>query len=174
MASTNDFPKPTYITGSCLCGALKYRIDFPKDHDFDKASGTCQCTQCRKNTSSLFYIYHKVPFTAFRWTSPTPCPTLKAYQATPGNSRGFCTSCGSMMYWRTNAGPHISVPIGTVDPLFLFGEGADGVEVPKEGFGMALMRCGGGHEWCGNEIPGVTRKEDISLFKRGEQFLEDD
>ena len=32
MAST----APTYITGGCLCGKIRYRADFPKDHDFQK------------------------------------------------------------------------------------------------------------------------------------------
>ena len=25
---------PTNATGGCLCGAIRYKIKFPKDHDF--------------------------------------------------------------------------------------------------------------------------------------------
>ncbi|KAI1363106.1 hypothetical protein F5Y08DRAFT_252300 [Xylaria arbuscula] len=32
-----EYPKPKYITGGCLCEALRYRIDFPEDHDFEKS-----------------------------------------------------------------------------------------------------------------------------------------
>jgi hypothetical protein len=48
-----------------------------------------------------------------------------------------------------------------VDPLYLFGEGADGVEVPKEGFGLALANCHGEHFWAENEIPGVTDEMEL-------------
>lgn len=50
-----------------------------------------------------------------------------------------------------------------MDPLYLFGEGADGVGqdtfgqvVPEEGYSMALASGHGSHEWCANEIKGVT------------------
>jgi hypothetical protein len=48
-----------------------------------------------------------------------------------------------------------------VDPLYLIGEGADGVEVPKEGFGLALANCRGEHFWVGNEIKGVTDEMEL-------------
>ncbi|KAI0400652.1 Mss4-like protein [Xylaria palmicola] len=173
MASSTDYPKPKYITGGCLCESLKYRIDFPEDHDFEKCSGSCQCTQCRKNTGSLFFPSHRLPLSAFRWTSSTT-DALGRYNATPGAERGFCTRCGSFLYWR-RASPdsgEITIAIGTVDPLFLFGEGADGVGVPKQGFGVALANGGGGHEWCANEIPGVTDEMGY-LHGRGKRWPTD-
>jgi hypothetical protein len=36
MTSSTEFPKPKFITGGCLCEALRYRIDFPENHDFEK------------------------------------------------------------------------------------------------------------------------------------------
>ena len=35
--TTTDFPTPKHIKGGCLCGALRYEIDFPPDHDFKAA-----------------------------------------------------------------------------------------------------------------------------------------
>jgi len=32
-----DFLKPKSITGGCLCGGVRYQVDFPPDHDFRKA-----------------------------------------------------------------------------------------------------------------------------------------
>lgn len=32
--SPENFPKPSTITGGCLCGAIRYQVDFPEDHDF--------------------------------------------------------------------------------------------------------------------------------------------
>ncbi|KAK4221510.1 Mss4-like protein [Podospora fimiseda] len=149
-------PLPKKVTGSCLCGKIAYRIDFPQDHPFKDKSGTCQCTQCRKSTSSLFFLYHQVPFSAFTFT--TPVDTLKNYYCTAGKARGFCVNCGTFLYWRREEGPNISIAIGTIDPLYLFGEGweeSEG-EVPKGGFGRALANACGGHEWVKNEVPGVT------------------
>ncbi|KAI0184890.1 Mss4-like protein [Xylaria flabelliformis] len=163
MASSTDFPKPKYVTGGCLCQSLTYRIDFPDNFDFEKGSLTCQCTQCRKNTGSFFFPSQNVPESAFRWTS-SGTDTLGRYNATPDGERGFCTKCGSFLYWRhadTSVSDRIGVAVGTVDPLFLFGEGADGTQVPKGGFGHILSNGGGGHLWCDNEIPGVTDKMEF-------------
>ncbi|KAL2127316.1 hypothetical protein VTI74DRAFT_10937 [Chaetomium olivicolor] len=169
MASDFDLgPLPKKITGSCLCGKIAYRIDFPEDHDFLDNSGTCQCTQCRKSTSCLFFVYHKVPYSAVTWTTPTD--TLRNYYCSEGNARGFCNQCGSFLYWRREAGPYISIAIGTVDPLYLFGEGWEksNGEVPQGGYGRALANNCGDHEWTGNEIPGVTDNlEFVGVGPRG-------
>ncbi|KAI0430389.1 Mss4-like protein [Xylaria sp. FL1042] len=177
MASPNEFPKPKYITGGCLCEALRYRIDFPENHDFEASSWTCQCTQCRKNTGSFFLASHHVSNSAFHWTSPNT-DSLRRYHTTPVAERGSCANCGSFLYWRrvspeAEAGD-IYIAVGSIDPLFLFGEGADGVEVPKGGFGVALASGAGGHVWCANEIPGVTDKGKMGyLHERGERFSQD-
>ncbi|KAI1747509.1 Mss4-like protein [Xylaria castorea] len=162
MASSTEFPKPKHVTGGCLCRSLTYMIDFPDNHDFEQNSITCQCTQCRQNTGSFFFPSHMVPLSALRWTSPST-DTLGRYHATPEAERGFCTRCGSFLYWRRvepeTERTSISIAVGTVDPLFLLGEGADGTtEVPKGGFGVALANGAGRHLWCENEIPGVTDK----------------
>ncbi|KAI0547183.1 Mss4-like protein [Xylaria curta] len=169
MAS--DSPtKPKYVTGGCLCQSLTYRIDFPENHDFKKNSLTCQCTQCRKNTGSFFFPSQNVPTSAFRWTSPTD--TLGRYHASPEAERGFCTKCGSFLYWRNIAADRIGVTVGTIDPLFLFGEGADGKQVPQEGFGRVLSHAEGGHLWCDNEIQGVTDK--MEFLKSGIRWANSD
>ena len=36
MASVPDFPKPKFVTGGCLCGAVRYRIDFADEFEFTK------------------------------------------------------------------------------------------------------------------------------------------
>lgn len=33
MTSMPDLPKPKTITGGCLCGAIRYRVNFPNGHD---------------------------------------------------------------------------------------------------------------------------------------------
>ncbi|KAK4125984.1 hypothetical protein N657DRAFT_568464 [Parathielavia appendiculata] len=159
-----SFPKPKFITGGCLCNSLRYRVNFPDDHDFEASFGTCQCTQCRKQSGSLFFTCHiiKPASTQFKFTSPTT--TLKTFRASPEAERVFCGECGSWIYWKHSDKDYLCFTIGTVDPLYLFGEGADGVEVPKGGFGLALASGAGEHVWVGNEIKGVT--DTIELLGR--------
>ncbi|CAI4215509.1 unnamed protein product [Parascedosporium putredinis] len=112
MSDTLDLgPLPKTITGSCQCKRIAYKVDFGENHSFTDASGTCQCTQCRRSTSCLFFVYHKVPYSSLTWTTPTD--TIKNYYCTEGNARGFCAECGTFLYWRRETGPNISIAIGT-------------------------------------------------------------
>lgn len=36
-SATDSFEKPESITGGCLCGSIRYKVVFPKDHDFLKS-----------------------------------------------------------------------------------------------------------------------------------------
>lgn len=119
-------------------------------------------------------MYHQVPYSSLTWTTPTA--SLKNYYCTEGRARGFCGECGTFFYWRREGGPNISMAIGTVDPLYLFGEGWEesNGEVPKGGFGRALANACGGHEWVRNEIPGVTDNLVIlGVGGRGERMDSD-
>jgi hypothetical protein len=66
----------------------------------------------------------------------------------------------------------VCVTVGTVDPLYLFGEGADGVEVPEEGFGVALANGGGERCHIENEIKGVTDRMEIFGKGKGEKGVD--
>ncbi|KAI0138061.1 glutathione-dependent formaldehyde-activating GFA [Hypoxylon sp. NC0597] len=140
--SVDNFPKPTSVTGGCLCGSIRYRAEFPENHDFLKLSGSCQCTQCRRNTGALVFVAHTVPLSGFKFLTPTT--TLKNFYATPGIQRGFCTNCGSFLYWRDESREDIEIAVGCVDPEYL------------AEFGFALANASGNNVWCQNEIKGVT------------------
>ncbi|OTB03953.1 hypothetical protein M426DRAFT_59427 [Hypoxylon sp. CI-4A] len=137
-----NFPKPEFITGGCLCGSIRYKVKFEDGHDFLESSGSCQCTQCRRGTGSLFFIAHSVPLGGLEFL--TSKETLKNFYATPGIQRGFCTSCGSFLYWHDESTGRIDITVGCVDPEFL------------SDFGFALANCAGNNVWCINEIKGVT------------------
>ncbi|KAL2125528.1 hypothetical protein VTJ04DRAFT_1893 [Mycothermus thermophilus] len=156
MADYDLGPLPHHITGGCLCGKIAWRVVFPEGHDFKANSATCQCTQCRKTTSGLFFIWKRVPYACLTWT--TPLDTLKKYYCTENCARAFCGECGTFLYWRLETGPNICLPVGTIDPLWLFGEGREESEeeVPPGGFGRALVNACGEHLWIKNQIPGVT------------------
>jgi len=133
----------------------------------------CLCTQCRKNTSSLFYVAHRLePASSFRWLGDPS--TLKLFRASAAAERAFCADCGSFMFWRRVGGEdRLSFAVGTVDALYLIGEGAaEGSGIPEGGFGRALASGRGLVEWTAGEIKGVT--DDMPLLHRGKRFLQEE
>ncbi|KAL0936024.1 glutathione-dependent formaldehyde-activating enzyme [Colletotrichum truncatum] len=158
-------PKPTTVTGGCLCGKLRYTATLPSTHDFVTNAMTCQCTQCRKQSGALFVAFHRVPM--LQWTT-SDTSTLAEYGASESAKRGFCSACGSWLYHRVIGIEGVSLCVGSMDLEVLVGEkGADGQSGEGKGFGRALVNGLGGHEFCENEIPGVT--DDIPLLNRGQR-----
>jgi hypothetical protein len=92
--------------------------------------------------------------------------TLKRYFTSSSFSRDFCSECGASVCVRSDT--TITITVGTVDSLYLWGDGADGIAVPKGGFGIALAGGFGSHEWVANEIPGVT--DSMPLLLRGHRY----
>ncbi|KAL0937558.1 ribonuclease p complex subunit [Colletotrichum truncatum] len=170
--ATEPFPKPTSITGGCLCSSIRYRVDFPPSHDFVSAVSSIQLSHFPEVTfceCCLFLSLHSVPRSAFTFipsamtkdTATSEPTTLKSYRTTPGAERCFCGDCGSFLFWRSDAEDEMYLAAGCVDPEFLFGEerGPEGDEAAgkqrNEGFGRALAGAKT-HVWCANEIAGVT------------------
>ena len=91
----------------------------------------------------------------FQFTTKDLDP-LNTYNATLDGIRVFCRECGAWIYFQRVGEDVMYLAVGTIDPLYLFGEGADGVSVPEDGFGRALISGGGDHCWVTNEIKGVT------------------
>ena len=89
---TNTESKTTSpVTGQCLCGAVKYS-GIPTD----SGTGVCHCKMCRIQSSG--------PFFAVRMkdgVTMIEARGLKWYDASDIAERGFCSECGSTMFWRT-------------------------------------------------------------------------
>jgi len=92
MKSTGGYTmtQKKQVTGSCLCGAVKF-TGTPSD----RGIGVCHCKMCRVQSSG--------PFFAARMedgVSLTEQRGLKWYDASDIGERGFCSECGSTMFWR--------------------------------------------------------------------------
>ncbi len=94
------------ITGSCLCGAVRYRLDAPA-----KRMTHCHCSMCRKAHGAAFATYVSCAPSDLRWLSGEPDVVL--YQSSPGVQRAFCHRCGSVA--PSVFGEHVSVPAGNLD-----------------------------------------------------------
>ncbi len=76
--------------GSCLCGAVKIEVkgDLP-------APTACHCTQCRKH-SGHFEASTDVPRTA---VTVYGSEKVTWYHSSEKVRRGFCSVCGSSLFW---------------------------------------------------------------------------
>ena len=93
-------------SGSCLCGAVQFRISGPL-----KQVIGCHCTMCRKQTS------HFLAFTA-AWNENfelTKEQGLKWYRSSESSRRGFCVECGSVLFFATDGAEKISIAAGAFD-----------------------------------------------------------
>ena len=79
------------FSGGCNCGAVRYRAV-----DTDDVV-TCYCKQCQRQTSHAVSAVHTALPTL---EIQDPKGALRWYAASPGARRGFCSTCGSSLFWQ--------------------------------------------------------------------------
>ena len=97
---------PMQATGGCLCGGVRYSVR----GDLDNIVG-CHCEQCRK-TSGHFVAATRVSDDNLTITDHH---VLDWYQSSDDAKRGFCTRCGSSLFWKNTSRDTISIMAGTLD-----------------------------------------------------------
>lgn len=92
--------------GSCLCGAVSYKIAGPL-----RPVVGCHCRQCRKTSG------HYVAATQGLWKNLEfeRETGLAWYRSSDTASRGFCSECGSSLFWRQHGEDLVSIMAGTLD-----------------------------------------------------------
>lgn len=94
-------------TGSCLCGGVAYSLSGEL-----RNSVACHCVQCRKTSGHYVSATQVTP----DQLEITRDDTLVWYQSSPKAQRGFCSRCGSSLFWRhEDDGGAVSVMSGTLD-----------------------------------------------------------
>ncbi len=97
------------ITGSCLCGGIRFEVDGPLE-----PIQVCHCGQCRKAQGTAFATNIPVPQAQFRLLQGEEL--LKRYSSSPGKQRCFCERCGSPIYSCNERTPGVvRVRAGTLD-----------------------------------------------------------
>ena len=100
-------PEPNVVTGSCLCGSVRFRLRGPL-HDVV----ICHCAFCRRATTHVgAYTACAVSDLEIESTR-----TLRWYRASPRARRGFCSKCGSQLFWEPTPATHISISAGSLNP----------------------------------------------------------
>ncbi len=76
--------------GSCLCGAVRFEIAGDL-----KAPDACHCRQCRKHTGH-YLASTDVPRSAL---TVHGSENVAWYASSEKVRRGFCSTCGSTLFW---------------------------------------------------------------------------
>lgn len=100
MALTNE------ATGSCLCGAVRYKVGGPL-----RPVVYCHCGRCRK-TSGHFVAASACDSESLLLIEDAG---LRWYDSSPHAERGFCSVCGGNLFWRPKSGGKTSIMAGTID-----------------------------------------------------------
>ena len=93
-------------SGSCLCGAVRFTVE----GDLPPPDG-CHCVNCRKQTGH-YLVSTDVPKAAL---SVTGADHVGWFQSSERVRRGFCTRCGSTLFWDPVFRDWIGVAMGAFD-----------------------------------------------------------
>jgi hypothetical protein len=96
----------TAIAGGCMCGGVRYAVHGPL-----RQVVACHCEQCRRSSG------HFVAATACRRSNFELLnqETLAWYSAVEGFRRGFCSRCGSSLFFEETGGERVSIAAGSLD-----------------------------------------------------------
>ena len=79
------------LTGGCLCGAVRYRIDGELTAE---GAGFCHCGLCRRASGAPVVAWGTWRAADFRFTDGRPAE----YLSSPKGVRRFCPACGIHPY----------------------------------------------------------------------------
>ena len=93
-------------TGHCLCGGVSFAVEGRV-----RPVVYCHCSQCRRQTG-LHYAATEV----LRERLTVAGENLICwYRASEDAERGFCSRCGSALFWRQDGAVNISIMAGAFD-----------------------------------------------------------
>ncbi len=93
-------------SGGCLCGKVRFTTRGPL-----REVVFCHCSQCRRQ-SGLYYAATSIPADRL---SLDGAEHLTWYAASSFAKRGFCGTCGSLLFWKPDDEPRYAVLAGAFD-----------------------------------------------------------
>mgnify|MGYP000570492400 CR=1 FL=1 len=94
------------LTGGCLCGAVRFRLDGPQ-----RDVVLCHCGQCRRWHGHVG-AYTSVDSDGLTLTEQRG---LAWFRSSSFAQRGFCRECGSSLFWQADGKKIISITAGALD-----------------------------------------------------------
>ena len=93
-------------TGRCLCGEVRFGV---RGRLRDLIA--CHCGQCRRQTG-LYYAATNVSDDALEISEDG---ALKWFKSSDTARRGFCSNCGSALFWKRDGDGYTSILAGSLD-----------------------------------------------------------
>ena len=93
-------------SGGCYCGRVRYRASRVSSEITE-----CHCSQCRKQSG------HRYASTATRSgdVEIEGTANITWFRASPDAERGFCSTCGSHLFWRSLNDDEMAILAATID-----------------------------------------------------------
>lgn len=103
---SDETERARFVTGSCLCGSVRYRVRGPLRDVL-----VCHCIFCRRmNTHVGAYAACAVSDLEIE-----SARSLRWHRSSPKARRGFCSKCGSALFWEPTPVTHISISAGSLN-----------------------------------------------------------
>jgi len=97
-------PEPMEISGHCLCGSITYNARTTGE------AGVCHCKMCRRwSGGAAFGVETKGE------VKMTGEEHLSIYNSSAWGERGFCSKCGTNLFWRMKDGSHFGLMAGSLN-----------------------------------------------------------
>ena len=93
-------------TGSCLCGAVTFEVAGEL-----RGPDACHCTQCRRQ-SGHYWASTDVPRAHLTLRG---ADRITWYRSSDKVRRGFCATCGSVLFWDPPERDWIGIAMGAFD-----------------------------------------------------------
>ncbi len=93
-------------TGRCLCGAISFEVEGAL-----AAPDACHCSQCRRQ-SGHYWVSTNVASTRLKMDGEE---RLTWYRSSHRVSRGFCSTCGSALFWKADGSDKFAIGMGAFD-----------------------------------------------------------
>jgi hypothetical protein len=97
------------LTGGCLCGGVRFRVDAPL-----VVATYCHCTRCQRRTGTAASAQARIQPGSLTVTQGEEL--IRTYAPPDGFPKLFCGACGSALWSRSPDDPEIvSVRLGAFD-----------------------------------------------------------
>ncbi len=91
--------------GQCLCGKVEFEIS-----NESKTFDSCHCSMCRRWSGGPAFAVEAKNGIEFKGQE-----YVKIYNSSGWAERGFCSNCGSHLFYRLKNGSYSNVPLGLIE-----------------------------------------------------------
>lgn len=95
------------ISGKCLCGAVTFTAQADSPH-----LGACHCSMCRKWTGGPLLEVECGISVQFEGEE-----NIRVYDSSEWGERGFCSKCGSSLFYRVKENGSTGIAAGLIDNM---------------------------------------------------------